>query len=314
VNRHTLPQTDLKVSALCFGLGSFGTRVRDDAADRLLAAFFEAGGNFVDTAHCYSFWEPNGLGASERELGACLRRLSCRDEVVIGTKGGHPDMGASYPRPDRYLAPEVIASDLDESLDRLGLAAVDLYYLHRDDPRVPVAEVIDALNREIDRGRVRAIAASNWSVGRIAAANEYAAARGLQGFVASQVHWNLGVPEWKSSSDPTMRSVTDDDADWYAAAGLPVVAYSATANGFFAGNPRTTALAENPMNVARRARAQDLAARKGCTPNQIALAYLLHQPARVIPLFSTTRLEHLHDALGAVAIALTPEQVAQLRG
>jgi aryl-alcohol dehydrogenase-like predicted oxidoreductase len=314
MTRRPLPGTDLAVSALCLGLGGFGTRVQGGDADRLLAAFLEAGGNFVDTAHCYSFWEPNGLGASERELGACLRRLGCREEVVIGTKGGHPDMGAAYRRPDRYLAPEVIASDLDESLDRLGVAFVDLYYLHRDDPRVPVGEVIDTLNREIDRGRVRHIGASNWSVARIAAANEYAAARGLQGFVASQVHWSLALPTWKPGPDPTMRFVTEEDAAWHAATGLPIVAYTATANGFFAGNPRAAALAENPINAARLARARELAAQLGHTPNQIALAYLLHQPAAVIPLFSTTRLDHLRDAVGAVEVRLTPEQVSYLRG
>src|SRR5438270_1594806 len=153
MKRHPIPHTDLHVSALCYGLGSFGSRVKGTAMERLYVTFREAGGNFFDTAHCYAFWLAEGAGCSERALGECLRRFGGRDEIVIGTKGGHPDAGPDYPRPDRYLAPEVIATDIRDSLERLGVETIDLYYLHRDDPRVPVDEIIDMLNREIKAGR-----------------------------------------------------------------------------------------------------------------------------------------------------------------
>src|SRR5439155_5807796 len=179
--------TDLEVSALCFGAGGFGTSVGGAAAERLVADFLAAGGNFFDTAHCYAFWRANGLGASERELGACLRRLGALDTAVIATKGGHPDMGPDYRRPADFLSRGVIAADLDDSLERLGLDCIPLYYLHRDDGLTPVGEIVETLNEEIGRGRVRYLGASNWSVARIAAANAYAAAHGLRGFVASQV-------------------------------------------------------------------------------------------------------------------------------
>src|SRR5690349_18316917 len=94
-----IPHTDLKVSALCCGLGSFGSRVKGAEMERLFATFRAAGGSFFDTAHCYAFWLEEGAGSSERALGECLRRFGGREEVVIGTKGGHPDMGAGYPRP-----------------------------------------------------------------------------------------------------------------------------------------------------------------------------------------------------------------------
>ena len=105
----SIPGTDLTVHPICLGLGDFGTRVAGEAALRLFDSFVAAGGNFVDTAHCYSFWVPDGLGASERQLGECLRRLGCRGQMVIATKGGHPDGGKGYPRSDQYLAPEVVA-------------------------------------------------------------------------------------------------------------------------------------------------------------------------------------------------------------
>lgn len=317
--RRPLPHTDLEVSELCLGAGGFGTGVKGDAADRLVADFVAAGGNFFDTAHCYAFWIENGLGASERELGASLRRLGCLDQAVIGTKGGHPDGGPLYPRPPDFLAERVIAGDIEESLNRLGLERIPLYYLHRDDGKTPVEEILGTLNREIERGRVGHIAASNWSVKRLAAANAYAAERGIHGFVASQMQWSLAEPKQspvsdrQSASDPTTRFVTAEDAAWHAAAGVPIVAYSATAGGYFAGRGHDRKSFAGPANQARYERAVALAERLGRTPTQIALAYLMRQEPVTIPLFSTASPAHLAEALGAAAVALDPEQVRWLR-
>jgi aryl-alcohol dehydrogenase-like predicted oxidoreductase len=294
-------------------MGGFGSRVKGAEMERLFATFREAGGNFFDTAHCYAFWQEEGAGCSERALGACLRRFGGREEIVIGTKGGHPAMGPRYSRPDRYLAPEVIAADVAESLERLGVDTIDLYYLHRDDVRVPVGEIVGALNREVESGRVRYLGASNWSVARIQEANDDAAARGLQGFVASQPQWSLGEPNWRPEPGPTMRFVTDEDRAWYAAHSLAVIPYSSTSTGYFATAGERGKDYQNPTNEARLRRAQRLASDLGGTPNQIALAYLMHQGFLVVPVIGTVSPEHLQDALGAVQIPLTPEQVRWLR-
>jgi aryl-alcohol dehydrogenase-like predicted oxidoreductase len=313
MQRITLPNTDLELSALCLGGAVFGSSLSGEAADQLMHDFLEAGGNFVDTAHCYSFWEPAGAGSSEREVGAILRRMGMWEQVVVGTKGGHPVVGEGYPRPDRYLAPEVIASDVKDSLTRLGRDQIDLYYLHRDDTRTPVDEIIDALNAEVDQGRVRYLAASNWSTERMTAANAYAAQSGKQGFVASQVQWSLSTPTWTPGPDPTTRYVTEEDAVWHQETGLPIVAYSATANGYFAGTASGTKAYDTPENAARKQRAEQLAAEWGCTANQVALAYLRYAGPVTIPLFSTSRREHLAEGLGSLAITLTPEQCKWLQ-
>ena len=312
MRRHRLPNTDLEVSTLCFGASSFGTGVRNAEADRLTAAFVEAGGNFFDTAHCYAFWEPNGLGASERELGASLRRLGLQDKVIVATKGGHPDWGAQYPRPADFLSEQVILSDIEESLERLGVSRIDLYYLHRDDGRTPVGEIIEMLNREVQRGRLRALGASNWSVTRLAEANAYAAQKGLQGFAASQIQGSLAEPKWQPDADPTTRYATDTEWAWHSDAGLPLVLYSATAGGYFANATGSGGLYDSPANQMRRERARELSARLGCTPTQVALAYLMAQSPPVVPLFGTTNPTHLTEILGAVSVALTPEQVRWL--
>lgn len=304
-----IPNTTLTVSRLCLGLGDLGTRLTGAPATSLLAAFLAAGGNFVDTAHCYGFWGAGGIGASERELGRVIRELDCRAELVIATKGGHPAADPDYPRPDGYLSPEVLASDIAESRERLGVEAIDLYLLHRDDTRVPAGEIIDALNTHIATGEIRYLGASNWSTDRIAAANAYAAAHGLRGFAVSQIQFSLATPDWPVTDDPTMRRMTAEIAAWHTQTSLPVMAYSASTGGFFAGRDGGYATSEN---LARRERARSLAGELGVTPAQIALAYLLNQPFPVIPIIGTLDEAHLAESLAAASIPLTPEQVAFL--
>lgn len=312
-----LPGTALTVSVLGFGAADMGTGISVEDALPLVADFVEAGGSFFDTAHCYAFWKKGGLGASERALGVALRQLGHSDKVIIATKGGHPDGGADYRRPDDFLAENVMAGDIESSLFRLGVEAIDLYYLHRDDGKTPAGEVIERLNGFIRRGWIRYIGASNWSVERIGEANDYAEANGLHGFVVSQIGGSLAVANQMPTADPTNRFLDAATAAWHRQSSVPIVAYSATANGYFSKQPTPLGetLNDNGENQARRDRARQLAAQTGCTPTQITVAYLLNQPGlSIIPLFSTTRREHLAEIIGAGAIALSEEQVNWLRG
>ena len=310
----TLPGTELSVSVLGFGASNLGTGAKGEEAARLVADYFAAGGNFLDTAHCYAFWEKDGIGASERATGAALRQLGILDKIVIATKGGHPEGGPGYQRPTNYLAENVLFADIENSLFRLGVDCIDLYYLHRDDGRTPVGELIERLNGFIRRGWIRYIAASNWPVERIAAANAYAAEKGLQGFVASQVQWGLATPNWPiTETEPTNRYVTDAELMFHTATNLPIVAYSATVSGYFSGNPNADSQYDNPTNQKRRERARTLAAELGATPTQVAVAYLLCQPIPVIPLFSTNKRDHLAEILGSTSVSLTPEQQRWLK-
>ncbi|MCE9614524.1 MAG: aldo/keto reductase [Lentisphaerae bacterium] len=310
--RRRLPGTDLDVSPLCYGTVPFGSHVRGDDLQRLYDTFRAAGGNFFDTAHCYCFWLEAGTGCSERALGACMRRAGDRGQVIVATKGGLPSQGVSYPRPDAYLDPAVIAQDLTESLERLGLDRVDLYWLHRDDTRVPVGEIVTMLNAEVARGRVRYLGASNWTTGRLAQANAYAAAHGLQGFAASQPRWCLA--QVNPVGDSTMLFLQEADRLWHVQSGLTLIPYSPTACGYFASNgSRHAAVFDNPVSRARLLRVQTLARELGATTNQIALAYVMGQPFPTIPILGTADASHLLDAFGALSLALTPAQVEWLR-
>jgi aryl-alcohol dehydrogenase-like predicted oxidoreductase len=308
MNSFQIPNTSLTVSRFCYGTGSFGTSVIGNQADKLLAKFVEAGGNFFDTAHCYAFWKSNGLGASERELGLSLKRIGAWSKAIIATKGGHPDGGVDYRRPTDFLSESIIHSDIDDSLNRLQTNCIDLFYLHRDDGITPVKEIIDRLNKQITLGRIGTIGASNWSVARIKKANEYAVQNGLKGFVISQIQWSLSQPDWSVSVDPTMRNVGPDEIEWHSQTSIPIAAYSATGNGFFSKECSTT----NAINRSRWEKAQKISKRIGCTASQLALAWLLNQKPTVFPVFSTSSIEHLSEIVAADNLKLSQDILCEL--
>ncbi|CAN5724675.1 hypothetical protein BH11ARM2_BH11ARM2_22690 [soil metagenome] len=304
-----IPNTELDVFPISLGTGDIGTAIKGDDADRLFDLYAEAGGNFIDTAHCYSFWIAGGLGESERAVGDWLRHSGERDRTIISTKGGHPPM-EGYPHVADFLSPESLANDVAESLDRLGTDHIDLYHLHRDDGTTPVDEIIDALN---DLPVLRYFGASNWSIFRVAEANLYASRVGKRGFAVLQNQWSLATPNWTmADTDPTNRYVTEADRDWCAENEVAIHAYTATANGYFGGNPAQGGFA-NIANAARHKKVAELAAKLGKTPTQIALAWLMNQPGTVIPILGTKNPTHLTEALGAIGLELDEPICAWLR-
>jgi aryl-alcohol dehydrogenase-like predicted oxidoreductase len=277
----------------------------------LLDAWRAHGGNCVDTAHLYAG------GASERALGAYLRDRGDRDYWVILTKGAHHN--ADRPR----VTPEDITCDLRDSLARLQTDYVDLYLLHRDDPQVPVGELVDALNRHHRAGRIRAFGGSNWSPARLEAANAYAAAHGLQGFTVGSPQLSLAVPSgeiWAGCLDAR----DPETLEWYRRTGMALFAWSSQARGFFSGRFRPETLQGTPEdefiqrvfatpdNWERLRRAEELGARRACSATQVALAWLLHLPAPVFPLVGPATVEELDACARAADLRLTPAEVAWL--
>jgi aryl-alcohol dehydrogenase-like predicted oxidoreductase len=294
------------VGRLILGCGGLRPeRLAEQAA--VLDAFVAAGGTALDTAHVY------GQGASERALGQWLAARGWRERVVLITKGAHP--GPDW-RP--RVTPDVIDRELRESLGRLGTDYVDLYLLHRDDPAAPVGPLVECLNAHLAAGRIRALGASNWSPERIEAFNAYAAAHGLRGFAASSPFLALAV-----ARDPAHmgHAIVNGDARaraWYAATGLPLLAWSAQAQGFFSDRADDPALAprfrryDHPDNWERRRRVRQLARERGWTPTQVALAWVLHQPGDVFAIVGPGSVAHLRESLGALQVRLTAGELAWL--
>lgn len=296
---------DRPISKLVLGTMIFN-RQNEKTAFALLDAFLEMGGNCIDTAHVY------GGGESERTIGRWLQARGSRDDVIILGKGAHPD--ATGPR----VNPAAIERDLSESLERLQVETIDLYLLHRDDPALPVGPIVESLNEQKRRGRIRAFGGSNWTTARIAEANAYAAARGLDGFVASSPNLSLAKPNeprW-----PGCVSLSFPDLDWYERLQFPVFSWSSQAGGFFTGRFTPADRSDREMvrvyyseaNWRRYERAGELGKRHGLDANQIALAYVLNQPFPVFAIVGPHSVGELSSSARALDVELSPEELRWL--
>jgi aryl-alcohol dehydrogenase-like predicted oxidoreductase len=271
-----------------------------------LSEVLDSGGNAFDTARIY------GLGRSERALGEWMAATGTRDRVVIITKGGHPSLLTFRSR----IRVRAIEHDLHQSLRALKTDRVDLWMLHRDDPRVPVSAIMETLHSLRERGTVRACGVSNWSYERVREANNFARAQGIAGLAASSPQFSLA--EWRRAPFPGCVSVSGmqgrEARAWYGASGVPLLAWSSLAAGYFARSGaarshRLAAVYRVRENEARLRRARELAAKKGVTPSQLALAWLLSQPFLVFPIVSTHRAARFREDAGALAVRLTPSEV-----
>lgn len=306
----TLPNTDLTVSAISLGSVPFGTAVPRQAAFAIMDAYAAAGGLLIDTAHVYANWLSSEPHMSEKTIGQWLRQSGMRKRMVIATKGAHPDLKTMHiPR----LSPAQIVSDLDECLVALNIDQIDLYFLHRDDPARPVGEIVETLNAQIKAGKIRHFACSNWQPARIAAANAYAAARGLRPFAVSQLFWSLAVAN--PGAFASDYALMDEQAmAFYAQAGMGVMAFTAQARGFFSKAAVSGVAAldaerrrafENGETVARLARARLLAQRLGVSISAIVLAYISSHPFVSVPIIGPNSLEQLNDSLSGADLVLT---------
>lgn len=301
IPRLTHPNFDKSLSCLAIGV--------DNQPDlpylrTMLDDFIAKGGNVIDTAFIYAQGKLEGL------LGNYLKsRPGWRDELVIITKGAHTP----------YCYPGVIGAQLDQSLNKLGLDYVDIYMMHRDNPEVPVDEFVEALNRELDRGRVRRFGVSNWTLERIRAFNEAAESKGLKtiSVVSNQLSLaTMVAPVWKGC-------VSAKDADmarWIEETGTLLLPWSSQARGFFTDRsaPDRKEDAElvrcwySDENFERKRRAERLAGHYGVTALNIALAWVLARPYPVTALVGPRRLSETRTLLPALDLSLTPGECAWL--
>lgn len=315
-----IPQTDLMPSAICLGSSNFGNGIAPADAYQLLDAYVACGGNFIDTAAVYANWLPGEKNSSEKTIGRWLAANNRRDSLVLATKGAHPELATMHvPR----MSPAEIVDDLETSLRNLQTDWIDLYWLHRDDPARPVAEIIDTLHGQVLAGKVRYFGCSNWRADRIAAAQSYAAARGITGFVANQMRWSLAQMDPAAEGDPTTVAMDDTTYAYHRCTGLAAIPYSSQANGYFQKMAEGRAKDVRPNqqkqygtaeNRKRVARLQQLVQETGHSVSQLVLAYLTSQPFVTIPIVGCRSVAQVEDSMRAGDVKLTGEQVAWLAG
>lgn len=302
-----LGQTQLKVSRLCLGGNVFGWTANEAQSFAVLDAYVEAGGNFIDTADTYSSWVPGHAGGeSETILGRWMAARRNRASVVVATKVGMlPTL--------KGLAPSTIRAAVEGSLARLGIDCIDLYYAHKDDPDTPLADTVRAFDALVKEGKVRHVAASNYSAPRLRDALAIARREGLAEFVALQPHYNL---MHRAEYEGELQALC-------AAEGVACVPYFALAMGFLTGKYRPGApvqsvraggaskyLDERGLRVL--AALDEIAATRGTTVSAVALAWLAAQPTVAAPIASARTLEQLTDLLPMLTLTLSSDEVARL--
>jgi aryl-alcohol dehydrogenase-like predicted oxidoreductase len=308
-----LGATGLRVSRVCLGMMSFGNdsdrawALEEAAAEPIVRAAVDGGITFFDTADTYSH------GASEVATGRLLAKLLTRDEVVVATKVFMPMTPGEN---GGGLSRKHILSAIDASLERLGMDYVDLYQIHRWDPRTPIEETMQALEDVVRAGKARYIGASSMFAWQFAKAQHVAERGGLTGFVSMQNHYNLIYREEEREMIPQCLDM-----------GVGVIPWSPLARGVLAGNrtrsgerrttrsdsdPFTDYLYDQPTDFDVVERVAEVAGERGVPPAQVALAWLLHKPGVTAPIVGATRLEHVQDALAAEQLSLSEQEVARL--
>ena len=306
-------RTGLEVSRLCLGCMTYGTPERgfhewtlgETAARPLIKQAVDAGINFFDTANVYSD------GTSEEIVGRALKDFTRRDEVVIATKVH----GRMHPGPNGAgLSRKAILHEIDNSLRRLGTDYVDLYQIHRFDPAVPMEETLEALHDVVKAGKARYIGASSMYAWQFATMLQLAERHGWTRFVSMQNYVNLLYREEEREMLPLC-----------AAEGIAVIPWSPLARGRLT-RPWATATTRSETDGFGRtlyAGTEDadrtvvetvaaVARERGIPPAQVALAWLLSKPVITAPIVGASKPGHLDDAVAALSVKLTAEEIARL--
>ncbi|MCC6614912.1 MAG: aldo/keto reductase [Anaerolineae bacterium] len=307
-----LGKTGLQVSRICLGCMTYGSPewrpwvLSADEGIPFIHRALELGINFFDTADMYS------RGVSEQIVGRALKDVP-RDEVVVATKAYWP-MGDKPNQ--RGLSRKHLMESIDGSLKRLGMDYVDLYQIHRWDYATPIEETLEALSDIVRAGKALYVGASSMFAWQFAQALYKADLHGWPRFVTMQNHYNLVYREEEREMNPLC-----------VAEGVGLIPWSPLARGFLAGNrtadksgeterAKTDELAQSyyfqPSDFEVVNRVSALAQKHAVKPAQIALAWMLHKPGVTAPIIGASKMPHLEDAVAAVEIALTPEEIADL--
>jgi aryl-alcohol dehydrogenase-like predicted oxidoreductase len=313
MNYTNLGTAGLRVSRICLGMMGFGNEserpwvIDEDAAEPIVREAVEGGVTFFDTADTYSG------GASEIATGRLVPKFLSRDEAVVATKVFMPVTPGEN---GGGLGRKHILSAIDASLQRLNMDYVDLYQIHRWDPRTPIEETMDALNDVVRAGKARYIGASSMFAWQLAKAQYTAERHGWAKFVSMQNHYNLVYREEEREMIPFCLDL-----------GVGCIPWSPLARGMLAGNRTrdggrhttrsstdtfTDYLYDQPTDFDVVDAVDEVAAARGIPPAQVAMAWLLQRPGVTAPIVGSTKKQHLEDALAAEALTLSAEEIERL--
>ncbi len=309
----TFKGIDKKISK--FFMGTFG--MFPDNMEKhftTLDAAFDLGINCIDTARAYD---------SEPTVGAWIESRGNREDIVLLSKGAHPKDDV------QRVTPEDMDYDMNLTLEALKTDYLDIYLLHRDNTDLPVGPIVEKLNEFKADGKVRIFGGSNWTHQRLEEANEYAYAHNLEPMSVSSPNFSLAEQVKNPFAPGCVTIAGNKNADaqaWYINNQMPVLAYSSLARGLFSGRITRELLANDPEkidmfcrigycyeeNFVRLDRCAEIAAEKGCTIPQVAMAYVLDSPLNAFPIIGAANRSEIESSIGALNVKLTPQEVLYL--
>ncbi len=309
-----LNNTDLKVSSVALGTDVYGTVLDTEQSYKLLDTYVSSGGNIIDTALIYANWFHLGESLSEKLIGKWMKERHNRHEIILSTKGAHPEvMGISR------LSREEILSDIDKSLKHLQTDYIDIYWLHRDDEALPVGPVMETLGEIVKSGKARYIGMSNWTHRRIQEANDYAKKHNLPQLTGSQIQYSAAVPN-AENNDPTLVLMNDEEYNYFTETKMSVFAYASQAKGFFSKydiggeanlNEKARHRYFNEKTLRRYKKIKEISLQTGRTVGEIAIGVIANNPNfPTIPIVGCKNVNQLKESMSGSNLCLDKDLIS----
>lgn len=311
-----IPYVNKPISRIFYGTAAEPYQSGGDGS-ALLDSILELGVTTFDTARQYGF--------AENSLGNWISSRNNREKIVILSKCGHhiPETG------EKRVNEKEMRKDLEQSLTSLQTDYIDIYLLHRDDPDIPVSEIVETFNAMYAEGRIRAFGGSNWTCQRLQEANEYAYKHNLIPFVVSSPHFSLAeqiTDPWGGGAVTITGAANESARSWYRKTQIAAVAYSSLGRGLFSGKLKSTDY-ENAASVMdcyamkgfcsrenfeRLRRCEILAAQKSCSIPQIAMSWIFRQNINTFAVVSTSKISRMQENIDALNLELTEQECLYL--
>ena len=320
IQKRRIPGTELDASVVCMGTGEIGSSVSQDDSFRLFDSMMENGGNFIDTAKDYGDWLPDiERSASEKVVGRWLESRGVRKQIVVATKGCMPDAETTFS--DR-CAPRTIRRHIEWSQNTLRVDAIDIWYVHKDDPAYPMEDILDTLHGAKREGRICHYALSNTSLKRVQEAQTIAARKGYDGLIGVQGLWNSAVLCKVPYGDPQVAYMNSSRYAYHTSVKLPWFAFQATAFGLFHRMESDTLDNMNPgfrsiyhiQKSKRRYQAlQRVAHSHGASLAEVVLSYIYSNPDFTsFPIVGSHKLQQVIENFSCGDLNLSPEEIRGL--
>ena len=306
---------EINLSKIIQGSVNFGTSLNETQINEILNCYYLNGGNCIDTARCYSEWIVDGEGASERAVGKWLETEGKNKDIYVATKGGIIYEDGTF---KANLDKDVLYTQLSRSLELLRRNCVDIYWLHRDDTKKDVSDIVEICNDFIEKGLTKFVGVSNWTTDRIEKANTYARKNNLHSFFASQIDWSVAKSKQQVLNDDNMLGMTEESYKYYYKNNMPVFAFASQANGFYTkidkygiDNLSDKILRKygSQENICKYDKIKLLAEKHKQDINTVVLSYVFSQKLPAFSIISSSNLEQCRQSMSGCDFVLTQEEI-----